>query len=239
MGPNMEGMYYMKKDLKEEARRLRKEEGLSLGEIKDRLGVAKSSVSNWVRDIELSDEQKNRLATLNPTLNPILHTSDGKGVRNKYFRLRETYQNQGRVKAKKNNPLHVQGCMLYWAEGAKNKSALHFANSDVSMMKLFVKFLRECYSVEDTSIKITVGVYLDNNLSLDDIEDYWLKELGLNRSNLNRSTIKIHSEGELSHRHNKLVYGTCYLRVNSVKLVQNIFGAIQEYAGTPGYRWIN
>ena len=47
----------MKYKEKLEARRLRKEEGLSLKEIAEKVGVAKSSVSLWVRDIELSDEQ--------------------------------------------------------------------------------------------------------------------------------------------------------------------------------------
>ena len=43
------------------ARQLRKEEGLSIGKIASRLGVSKSSVSLWVRDIELTNEQWNRL----------------------------------------------------------------------------------------------------------------------------------------------------------------------------------
>jgi transposase-like protein len=44
-----------------EARRLRHEEGLSIREITSRLGVAKSSVSAWVRDVLLTAEQRARL----------------------------------------------------------------------------------------------------------------------------------------------------------------------------------
>ena len=46
----------MKKDKKEEAIKLRKE-GLSLNKISEELKVAKSSVSLWVRNVELSEQQ--------------------------------------------------------------------------------------------------------------------------------------------------------------------------------------
>jgi transcriptional regulator with XRE-family HTH domain len=42
----------MKPKEQAEARRLRRDDGLSLKEIAERLSVSKSSVSAWVRDIE-------------------------------------------------------------------------------------------------------------------------------------------------------------------------------------------
>src|SRR5437868_4690128 len=50
----------MKTQEKTEARELRKQ-GLSINDICRRLGVAKSSVSLWVRDIQLTEEQIERL----------------------------------------------------------------------------------------------------------------------------------------------------------------------------------
>ena len=43
----------MKKDLQIEARKLRKESTFTIRKIAGKLNVSKSSVSNWVRDIEL------------------------------------------------------------------------------------------------------------------------------------------------------------------------------------------
>lgn len=51
----------MKQDKRAEARRLRQEQGLSVNQICKQLGVAKSSVSVWVRDIQLTEEQKAEL----------------------------------------------------------------------------------------------------------------------------------------------------------------------------------
>ena len=49
-----------KDDMKEKARTLRRN-GRSVKEIEKKLGVARSSVSVWVRDIKLTEEQKSRL----------------------------------------------------------------------------------------------------------------------------------------------------------------------------------
>ena len=37
----------------------------------------------------------------------------------------------------------MAGCMLYWAEGAKERNVVKFANSDAAMVRFFVRFLRE------------------------------------------------------------------------------------------------
>lgn len=41
--------------------------------------------------------------------------------------------------------LHVAGCMLYWGEGNKGKNDLAITNSDPDLLRLFLRFLRECY----------------------------------------------------------------------------------------------
>jgi transposase len=51
---------------RELARALRREEGASINEIARRVGVSKSSVSHWVRDIELSQAQHEELLRRNP-----------------------------------------------------------------------------------------------------------------------------------------------------------------------------
>ena len=50
---------------RELARNLRREEGAAINEIARRIGVSKSSVSLWVRDIDLSEEQRQALLDRN------------------------------------------------------------------------------------------------------------------------------------------------------------------------------
>ncbi len=129
--------------------------------------------------------------------------------------------------------------MLYWAEGSKDRNQLCFANSDVNMVKAFVSFLRECLEVPDEDFTIRLNVYLGNGLSIEAIEDHWLRALSLPRSCLRGHQINHFPTSSSGKRVNRLPYGVCALRVNkSTWIVQHIFGAIQEYAGFEEPRWL-
>lgn len=119
---------------------------MSINRIAEKLGVSRASVSKWVRDIPLTPEQKRVL-----TENQKQYGAQHKGSvanRKKRRAIRVSYQNEGRIKAQEGDPLHLTGCMLYWAEGRKKRDTCSFSNSDAEMMFTFVRFLRECLAVK-------------------------------------------------------------------------------------------
>jgi transposase-like protein len=225
----------MKAKAREEARRLRIENGLSIVEIARRVGVSKGTTSVWLRDIVLTDEQKQRLSDRNPAFaNQTLGS-----VRNqeKQKLCREKYQEEGATRAREGNILHAIGCMLYWGEGAKDKNQVGFSNSDPNMHKIFLRFLRDCYGVADEDIAIAIHCYNDLH-SVEDIEQYWVDTLGVSKSCLRKTMVNKRpiSSQKLGR---KLGYGTCNIRVCRTELVQSIFGAIREYAGIKESYWID
>lgn len=227
----------MKSNLKNEARRLRKQEGLSLGDIAKKLNVSKSSVSNWVRGIQLSDEQESILSAKDPARNRSGSKGRKSPLAEKYLKQRQIYQAEGRKKALENDSLHMQGCLLYWAEGSKGRNVVSFSNSDVTMMKVFIKFLRECYFVTDAQLTIYIHCYVNNDLSQKEIETFWVKELNIPISCLRKTTVgKVSSDR--GNRANKLPYGVCNITVCRTDIVQNIYGAIQQYSGYDNPEWI-
>lgn len=66
------------------------------------------------------------------------------------------------------------GCMLYWAEGAKSRNTLTFANSDPAMIRMFARFLRECFDLKPEDFRFRVNVYLGNGLELEQVEEQHL-----------------------------------------------------------------
>jgi transposase len=60
---------FVKPEARQEARRLRMADGLSIRDIATRLGVSKSSVSLWVRDVALTAEQEAALQANDPVRN--------------------------------------------------------------------------------------------------------------------------------------------------------------------------
>jgi transcriptional regulator with XRE-family HTH domain len=221
---------------REEARRLRREEGLAMRVIAARLGVAVSTVSLWTRDIVLTEEQHERLRAANPIYNRQLRGQAGRSASARASRL--AAQEHGRLRARKADPAHLLGCMLYWAEGTKDRNVVAFTNSDPAMMRAFLAFLRGCYGVPDERVALAVNCHLNNGLPLVEIETWWLTELQLPAACLRGATVNRRSSASRWGR-NVLLYGTARVCVYSTFIVQSIYGAIQEYAGFDRPEWLD
>jgi hypothetical protein len=150
------------------------------------------------------------------------------------------YQQEGRERARRGDPIHMAGCMLYWAEGSKQRNRLTFANSDVEMVRFFSRFLMECLGVAPTDCRVRLNVYTNNGLPLKEIERHWLRALELPRSCLRGHSLNSYPTSSSGKRRRKLPYGVCSLTVaRSTHIVQHIYGAIQEYAGFEEPRWLD
>jgi hypothetical protein len=208
-------------------------QGLSIKAIARELHIAQSTCSLWVRDVPLTEEQRLRLAGLSDRQHAGLETT-----RRRAREARLEGQQLGRVIARVQEPLHLAGCMLYWAEGAKSRNQVAFVNSDVDMMRLFMGFLRECCAVRDEQIRFSVNCHLGNGLELEEIERWWLEQLALPTTCL--QTAIVNRASSASKRVRKpLIYGTGRITVNSTRLVQSIYGAIQEYTGIDRPEWVD
>jgi hypothetical protein len=205
------------------------------------LGVSVSSVHRWTRDIELTAEQHHRnLTGPRGPRNPEAIAKFVSTWRAKNRERRRSYQEAGRARARCGDPLHEAGCMLYWAEGAKERNSVVFSNSDLAMVTFFRRFLRDCFGSTAHDLTIRLNVYTSNGLSVEEIEDHWLTALELPRSCLRKHILNHHPTSSSGRRANKLPYGVCALRVRkSTRIVQHIYGAIQEYAGFEEPRWLD
>lgn len=226
----------MKTEERNLARGLRAEQGLPIKEIARRVGVSVSSVSVWVRDIELTPEQQAALAAKNPAYNAQL---SGRHIAAANRRAeRRSYQMDGRLQARRRDALHVAGCMLYWAEGGKARNQLRFSNSDPEMARFFVRFLRTYFDVALPSIRVTCHLFADHLDRQREIEQFWLEKLGLPPESLCKSVVNVYSRHSKRKRLNMLPYGTVRITVSRTAVTQHIFGAIQEYGGFRRDAWL-
>ena len=130
--------------------------------------------------------------------------------------------------------------MLYWAEGAKTRNSVTLANSDPHLLRFFCEFLRESMGVRSEHFRVSLNVYLTNALMIEEIENYWLSILDLPRSCLRKHAINFKPTSSSGLKRNRLPYGVCTVRATGGRrLVQHIYGAIQEYAGFEEPRWLD
>lgn len=218
------------------ARRLR-HEGRSIRDITRLVGVSKSSVSLWVRDIELSPEQEQALRERNVVY-------DRQRLGNKIWaaqcrELRIKWQEEGRVLARGGDPLFAAGCMLYWAEGAKTRNVAQMTNSDPEVLRFFVGFLRRHFRVRDERFAVTCNLFTDHLPRQLEVEQFWLATLRLPQSCLKKSIVNHYSKYSQKKRQNMLPWGTTRVSVCRTEIVQTIFGAIQEYGGFDRPEWLD
>lgn len=221
----------VKKDLREKAREMRRQ-GFSVNQIANELNVSKGSVSVWVRDIVLTNEQKSTLKAQQKQWGE--NNKGSQKNRQAAIQQRIAYQQLGREKAHEGSRLHLIGCMLYWAEGAKARNFIHFVNSDPHMMTIFRRFLDEELKVENSEMSLQIHCHTHDKVEQNRISEYWLKLLQLPEQCLLNIQVKEGSKTSSKVLHN----GVCAIRVYRTDIAMHIYGAIQEYAGFENPAWL-
>ena len=228
----------MKPREREEARKLRSEEGLSVGEIAKRLGVSKGTSSRWLKDIELTDEQRLKLSERGRV--SIGQQKWAKKEKERAKEAREEYQKAGRNFAQSGRADldYKILCALYWAEGNKDRWTVGMTNTDPDMLNIFVRGMRRYFGCKDADFAVSVMAHLGNGLTVEQIRDYWLKKLGLPEECFRRFTLKSKYYSTQNKKHNRHVYGGCSVCVHSTEIVQKLYGSIQEIFGIDRPEWL-
>jgi hypothetical protein len=219
---------------RELARQLRRE-GASVREIEAALRVSRSSVSLWVRDIRLTDEQQAAVVARNPRCRGKSEVAQRK--REAAVERRRGYQDEGRELARRGDPSFAAGCMLFWAEGSRARNTVELTNSDPDMIAFFASFLRHYFAVDSRDMRISCNLFADHVSEQQRIEQFWLDTARLPRSSLRKSMVNVYSKYSAKKRKNRLPYGTCKLVVGNTRVAHMLYGAIQEIAGFDRPEW--
>ncbi len=186
-----------KDDLRAKARELR-DHGLAYKDIAAQLGVSKSSVSLWVRDLprpeRLSCGGGGRASSSVAAERNRLREAE----RN---RLREAAREQVRSAAAAqvgeltDRDLFIAGVVAYWCEGTKNKPGRRrndrvvFINSDPELIMLFIRFLDLVGVRRDALI---YRVYIHESADVDAAQRYWLRLTDADPAEFRRPVLKRH-----------------------------------------------
>jgi hypothetical protein len=221
------------------ARELR-EAGMPYKRIAASLGVSPSSAYAWTSDIELTDEQKaaNLRGPRGP-LNPEDVRRRAEAWSARCRQRRAASQREGRAAARRGDPLLLAGCMLYWADGGKRRNAIQFTNSDPRMVAFFRTFLVDALGIAPQDIDLSINVYTNNGMSIEEIERYWLALLDLPKASARGHVLNHMPTSSSGRAKNKLPYGVARLSVHQTEKVQHVYGAIQEYAGFEEPAWLD
>ncbi|MDD5433494.1 MAG: hypothetical protein PHE77_02440 [Candidatus Pacebacteria bacterium] len=208
------------KALKKKAIELRGR-GLSYKEIKQEIGVSKSTLSGWLKTVELTPEQKERLYT-----KQVMILSRGSQSQ-KERRLREIERIIAKAEKEIESPMSFEtyrlfGAALYWAEGAKTNGC-SIINSDPHLILFMVRWLEKVFKIYPDTLKVWLNIYSQQNDK--DLKAFWSRLTGIPIENFGKSFIKPVNK---NFKKNNLYYGTVKVKIpKGTDLRHRIFGWVK------------
>lgn len=212
---------------KEKAIALRKE-GRTYSEILKEVFVAKSTLSEWFRDVGLSKKQFQRLTARK------LEAAKRGGLakhRQRVLRMQKIHNAALKdIKSISKRELWLIGIVLYWAEGTKEKefhpgSSISFNNSDPRMIKVFIKWLLESCSISEGRIGCEIYIHQNSKNSVDEARKYWAMVSGFPIEKFNKVYFKTNKIKTNRKNTGGLYYGLLRVKVSaSSSLLRQIAG---------------
>jgi len=204
---------------RQQARQLRRA-GLPLAEIAGRLGVSKSSVSLWVRDVAFE---------------PVPRAGPVRGRRREPNALQRRRQaeidrlvqeGRARIGRLSEREFLVAGVALYAGEGSKRDGRVRFVNSDPRMVAFFCSWLRHFYEVDESRLRLVL--YLHQGLDLSAAMAYWSTLTGIPESQF---TKPYRAVPDPSIRHAKHVHGCVTVGYSCSATHRSIMGLVGALLG--------
>ncbi len=210
----MIAIHMAKPEEKRRAIELRRK-GMSVKEIGRAIKIAPSTVSLWLRDIELTPEQKEVLHA-----KQIVAGHRGRMIGAEMNRMKRS----NRLKVAQEEAINILpdltdrelfliGIGLYWGEGVKsNSGSLALINSDPRVIQLMSRWFMECLEVEKSRFMPRIFISDTHRDRETDILRFWSKALDIPISQFRRTTFL--DRGKKIYENRDVYYGVLALRVS-------------------------
>lgn len=211
---------------KEKAILLRKQ-GKSYNEITEILGIPKSTLSFWLRNVKMPTEiekefwnkTRKKWAQNITTFNK----ERAKIIREKSRQAQATASKDiGKLSKRE---LFLVGVALYWAEGyKKTRWRIDFSNSDSLMIKLVMRFFREICNVKEDKFFATAQIH--PNITPQKAVNYWSRITKIPKKQFLKTYTRITPTSKRKRAFNTLPYGTLRVSVSDVEITNKMKGWI-------------
>jgi hypothetical protein len=206
-------MGYRGKVAEQEKARILRAENRTLAEIAEILGVSKSSVSLWVRDVPFTPSKRRH----GPHRRP--HPAH-------LARLREIEEldaeGRERIGTLSDEAFLAAGVALYAGEGSKTDGAVRFANTDPKMVRFFCAWLRNFFVPDESRLR--VRVYLHDGLDIVSAERYWSEVTGVPLDQFHKP---YRAKADPTIRRNKHEHGCVYVDYSCSTTHRRVMGLVR------------
>ncbi|MDB5189063.1 MAG: hypothetical protein JWL82_20 [Parcubacteria group bacterium] len=214
-------------------------EGKSYREIRALLPVAKSTLSEWFKSVELAVPQKQRMTTLRREA-----ALRGAHARRdtRLLQIQKLNEDGKRDIGKlTDRELWLIGTALHWAEGSKQNmrspsAGIMFGNSDHRMLSVFLAWLHS-QGIERKDIFVELYIHIERRKDTEKFKTWWSEKLDISIENLDRVYYKKGNPKTNRGNVTDLYHGLLRIKVrSSTTLNRQVNGWIEGIVASLGDR---
>lgn len=160
-----------------------RKQGLSYGEIRKIVPVAKSTLQNWLTLAGLTLTHEHLEIQLKKRLEKRAVAREASRItrRNRASQIIESFIQEYKKFYK--DPFFVSGLMMYEAEGSKEQP--RFSNSDYRLMQLFINFLERYFGLDRLkNMSFSLYLHTTREKDLEKIKGFWSTKLGIPKNSI-------------------------------------------------------
>ncbi len=225
--------------MKSKAIQLRKT-GASLKTIERELGVARSTLSGWLKNIQLSDSHKARLlqnrnnALVVGRQKALLWHNVKKAERIDQSR-KEALTTLSGIDFTDLTVVELALAILYLGEGSKKTLGTSLGSSDPLILKFFIAALQVAYQFDKSTMRAELHLRADQSIA--EAKRYWSRELGLPLKNFTYAHIDKRTKGSKTY---STYNGVCHIRCGNTHIQRRLIflsrlfceNIVKEYLGS-------
>ncbi|OHA34707.1 MAG: hypothetical protein A2928_03695 [Candidatus Taylorbacteria bacterium RIFCSPLOWO2_01_FULL_45_15b] len=193
--------------IKENAIKLRKE-GFSYGLIKEKTGVSKSTLSNWLCELDYLPNQ----ITIEK-IGKARAASTAAKQKLKFASIQEAHRLAEKdIGDLRKRDIFMLGLGLYISEGTKSSSDIRIINSNSEIINLAIRWFRDVIGIPLHNFRMRLHLYPDNNV--EDSIRFWSTTTKIPIVQFQKTQIDRRKNKKISKK-GKLPFGTAHLSVRS------------------------
>lgn len=226
--------------LREEVIKLRLQ-GYTYGQIKRSLGVAKSTLSDWLRNLPLSKEQMELLSINRYRSKELGREKQRETFKNKRLNrlIKILARQQYELLPLSEKELFLAGIFLYWGEGEKRHGIVSISNTDPRVIKFTLYWMTRSLKIPKDRVKI--GLHLYKDMDIGEAVNFWSNSLDIPKNQFIKPYIKKTNREGLTYK--SYGHGTCRLYVGNTQLSEKIAMSIKTISDKYGAKseifWYN
>lgn len=197
--------------------------GKSYSDIGHILGVSKSTLSYWLGNLELTNNQKRKIEQ--NVIKKLIVAREKSIISYQkrkidYFTKIEN-RNKYLINILNNNKdaAKLVLSVLHLGEGSKNRrGSMQMGNSDPGIIKLFLRLMKTCYDIDKFKFRCTILCRADQDIKK--LENFWIHTTGINKKQFYKTRIDPRTIGKPSR---KLDYkGVCVINYFSADVYYDL-----------------